>query len=246
VRPEPSALVAGDGIQHHANEHERAPWKAFGAISERGEAGAAGWAHLYALRVALAAAGEHEHVIARRRRAMASAGGAIVILSAFALLATSLISETPPGNSLLASVHNAAAPGLAFEHARPLLIVATALITAAVSTCLMLAVVKPSRKATRRPYGLPTPKPRLRSRVQRHRVAIVLVAGVAPVLLGGGLPFIAHLLPVGLQIDANSAVGTNLLDLVLGLAAPATVLSVLYFRWVARLASQETTDSERA
>jgi hypothetical protein len=63
------------------------------------------------------------------------------------------------------------------------------------------------------------------------------------VLIGGGLPLIAHLLPIGLRIDASSAVGDNLLDLVIGLAVPATLLSVLAFRWVARLAAAETAGS---
>jgi hypothetical protein len=80
--------------------------------------------------------------------------------------------------------------------------------------------------------------------VQRHRTAIVLAAGVAPVLLGGAYPFIARLLPIGLQIDASSGVGTNLLDIVIGFAVPATVLSVLYFRWVARLAGAASGDSD--
>ena len=207
--------------------------------------GTASWGHLYALRAALAAAAEHEHAIALRRRAMASAGGTLVILMAVALLAIALIAETRPGTRLLTSAHHAATPGLAFEHARPLLIVATALITATVSTGVVLAVLEPRRTAPRRPYGLPTPKPRPVSRVQRHRTAIVLAAGVAPVLLGGAYPFIAHVLPIGLRIDASSEVGTNLLDVVIGFAVPATILSVLYFRWVARLASAERWDSER-
>jgi hypothetical protein len=225
-------------MQHRAIAHDRSPWKA--SASELGRTGSAGWGYLYALRVALALAAEREHAMARRRGAMASAGGALVILSALSLIATSLLAETASGNRLLASAHHALAPGLAFAHARPVLIVATALSIATVSTCVMLAVLKPSRKAMRRPYGLPTPRPRLVSRVQRHRAAIVLVAGVAPVLLGGGLPFLAHLVPIGLEIDANSAVGSNLLDLVIGFVVPATVLSVLYFRWVARLAGAET------
>ena len=176
---------------------------------------------------------------------MASAGGTLVILMAAALLATVLIAETRSGSKLLASAHHAATPGLAFEHARALLIVATALITATVCTGVMLAVLRPSRRAPRRPYGLPTPKPRPVSRLQRHRTAIVLAAGVAPVLLGGAYPFIAHVLPIALQIDASSEVGTNLLDVVIGFAVPATILGVLYFRWVARLASAERWDSER-
>jgi hypothetical protein len=241
VRPEPPTL-AGVGWQHPAIQYACAPWKA--SASEVGRAGTASWGHLYGLRAALAAAAEHEHAIARRRRAMASAGGTLVILTAVALLATALIAETASGSSALTSAHHAAAPGLAFEQARPLLIVATSLIIATASTGVMLAVLKPRRKAPRRPYGLPTPKPRPVSRVQRHRTAIVLAAGVAPVLFGGAYPFIAHLLPIGLQIDASSEVGTNLLDVVIGFAVPATVLSVLYFRWVARLASAETRDSE--
>jgi hypothetical protein len=241
VRPEPSTL-AGVGSQHPAIQHACAPWKACAA--ELGRAGTASWGHLYALRAALAAAAEHEHAIARRKRAMASAGGTLVILTAVALLATALTAETESGSRLLTSAHNAAAPGLAFGHARPLLIVATSLIIATVSTGVMLAVLKPSRRAPRRPYGLRTPKPRPVSRVQRHRTAIILAAGVAPVLLAGAHPFIAQLLPIGHQIDASSEVGTNLLDVVIGFAVPATVLSVLYFRWVARLASAETRDSE--
>ena len=82
------------------------------------------------------------------------------------------------------------------------------------------------------------------SQAQRHRTAIVLAAGVAPVLLGGAYPFIAHLLPMGLQVDASSEVGANLLDVVIGFAVPATILSVLYFRWVARLAGAEGWDGE--
>jgi hypothetical protein len=196
------------------------------------------------LRAALASAAEHEHAIARRRRAMAAAGGTLVILIALALLAIALISETRSGSGLLTSAHRAVAPGLAFEHARPLLIVAAALITATVSTGVMLAVLEPRRRAPSRPFGLPTPKPRPVSRVQRHRTAIVLAAGVAPVLLGGAYPFIAHLLPMGLQVDASSEVGANLLDVVIGFAVPATILSVLYFRWVARLAGAEGWDTE--
>jgi hypothetical protein len=196
------------------------------------------------LRAALAAAAERDHATARRRRAMASAGGTLVILLAVALLATALIAETSSASRLLTSAHHAAAPGLAFEHARPLLIVAMALITATLSSGVMLAVLEPRRRAPRRPYGLPRPKPRPVSPVQRHRTAIVLAAGVAPVLLGGAYPFIAHVLPVGLQIDASSEVGSNLLDVVIGFGVPATILSVLYFRWVARLASAERRDSE--
>lgn len=237
-------MLAEDGSLHPAVQHACAPWKA--SAAELGRAGTASWGHLYALRAALTAAAEHEHGIARRRRALASAGGTLVILLAVALLATALIAETRSGGRLLTSAHHAAAPGLAFDHARPLLIVAAALIAASVSTGVMLAVLQPRRRAPRRPYGLPTPKPRPVSRVQRHRTAIVFAAGVAPVLLGGAYPFIARLLPVGLQIDASSEVGANLLDVVIGFAVPATILSVLYFRWVARLASAERWDSEHA
>jgi hypothetical protein len=97
---------------------------------------------------------------------------------------------------------------------------------------------------TRRLPGVPAPTRRA-VRAHRHRVAVVLGAGVAPVLIGGALPVIAHFLPIGIRIDASSAVGSNLLDVIIGLAVPATLLSVLFFRWVARLASAETPDSDR-
>jgi hypothetical protein len=229
-------------MQQPALELDRSPWKV--SASELGPAGTASWGHLYALRAARTAEAEHEFVLARRRRATAAAGGTLIILSSVALLATSLIAETESGTSLLVRVHDAAVPGLAFEHARPLLIVATALGIATVSTSVMLAVLTPTRKAARRLHGLPAPKPRA-VRAQRHRVAVVLGAGVAPVLIGGALPFIADLLPIGIRIDASSAVGSNLLDVIIGLAVPATLLSVLFFRWVARLASAETPDSDR-
>jgi hypothetical protein len=166
-----------------------------------------------------------------------------LILSAVALIATSLVAETEPGAGVLATVHRAALPGLAFYHARPLLIIATALALATASTAVMLAILTPRGKAARRPHGLPVPKPRP-VRAQRQRVAVVLLAGVAPVLIGGGLPLIAHVLPMGLRIDASGAVGDSLLDVVIGFAVPATLLGVLFFRWVARLAGAETGDSE--
>jgi len=165
-----------------------------------------------------------------------------VILSAMALLATSLVAATERGSGLLATVHRAALPGLALDHARPLLIVATALALATASTAAMLPVLTPRRKAARRPYGLPVPKPRP-VRAQRQRALVVVLAGVAPVLIGGGLPFIARLLPIGLRIDASSGVGDSLLDVVVGFAVPATLLGVLCFRWVARLAGAETGES---
>jgi hypothetical protein len=238
---EPFAIAAGIAMQQPALERDRSPWEV--SASELGPAGTASWGHFYALRATRAAEAEHEFASARRRRATASAGGTLVILSSVALLATSLIAETESGNSLLVSVHDAAVPGLAFEHARPLLIVATALSIATVSTSVMLAVLTPSRKVARRLHGLPAPNPRP-VRAQRHRVAVVLGAGVAPVLIGGALPFLGHLLPIGIRIDASSAVGSNLLDVVIGLAVPATLLSVLFFRWVARLASADTPDAE--
>ena len=217
------------------------PWQDWS--SELGPSGRASWGHLYAVRAALADAAGRELASARRRRATASAGGTIVILSAVALLATSLVAETEPGSGVLVTVQRAALPGLAFEHARPLLIVAMALALATASTAVMLAVLTPRRKSARRPYGLPGPKPRP-VRAQRHRAAVVLIAGVAPVLIGGGLPLIAHLVPIGVRIDASGAVGDSLLDVVIGFAVPATLLGVLFFRWVARLAGAETRDSE--
>ena len=51
-------------------------------------------------------------------------------------------------------------------------------------------------------------------------------------------------MPIGLRIDASGAVGDSLLDVVIGFAVPATLLGVLFFRWVARLAGAETRDSE--
>jgi hypothetical protein len=216
------------------------PWQDW--ASELGPSGRASWGHLYALRAALSEAAGCELERARRRRATASAGGTIVILSAMALLATSLVAATERGSGLLATVHRAALPGLAFDHARPLLIVATALALATASTAAMLPVLTPRRKAARRPYGLPVPKPGP-VRAQRQRALVVVLAGVAPVLIGGGLPFIARLLPIGLRIDASSGVGDSLLDVVVGFAVPATLLGVLCFRWVARLAGAETGES---
>jgi hypothetical protein len=195
------------------------------------------------VRAALATAAERELAGERRRRALASAGGTLVIVTAVALLATSLVAQTGPGNGVLVAAHDAAVPGLAFEHARPLLILATALVIATVSASVVLAVLKPRRRAERRLFNLPAPAPRP-VRAHRLRVALVLAAGVAPVLLGGGLPLIAHLLPIGLRIDASSSAGDNLLDLVIGLAVPATLLSVLFFRWFAGLAGAGTPDSE--
>jgi hypothetical protein len=238
---EPSTHAAGACLQHPAHEQDGAPWKA--SASELGQPGATSWGHLYALRAALTAAAEHQLALDRRRRATASAGGTLVVVTAVALLATSLVAETESGNGALVTVHEAAVPGLAFEHARPLLVLTTALAVATVSTWVMLAVVTPSRRRTRRLYNLPAPTPRP-VRAHRRRVAVVLAAGVAPVLIGGGLPFIAHLLPLGLRIDASSSVGDNLLDVVIGFAVPATLLSVLCFRWVARLAAAETPDSK--
>ena len=54
-----------------------------------------------------------------------------------------------------------------------------------------------------------------------------------------------RLLPIGLRIYASSGVGDSLLDVVVGLGVPATLLGVLCFRWVARLAGAETGDSGR-
>jgi hypothetical protein len=196
------------------------------------------------MRAARAAAAEHELVLARRRRATASAGGTLIILSSLALLSTSLLAETESGTGLLVRIHHAAVPGLTFEHARPLLIVALALGIATLATSAMLALLTPRRTATRRLYGLPAPKPRA-VRAHRHRIAVVLVAGVAPVLIGGALPLIVDLLPIERRIDASSAVGNSVLDIVIGLAVPATLLSVLFFRWVSRLAGFEPQESTR-
>lgn len=215
-------------------QHERPPaLTPAAAILARRHAAASGWGDLRALRVELASTTERERAGDRRRRAAASAGGTILILAAFALLATSILATTRSGERLLASAHLAVAPGMSSEAASRLLIVATALVTVTVSTWLMLAVLKPARRGARKHARRPRPA----SRVQRHRGAIVLAAGVTPVLLGGGLPFAAKFLPLGVQIDTNSAVGSNVLDLVIGIAVPAVVLSVLYFRWVARLAA---------
>jgi hypothetical protein len=240
VGPEPSAIAAGTVLQLPAIELDRSLWMA--SASELGPAGYASWGHFYALRAARAVVAERELASARRRRATASAGGTLIILSSVALLATSLVAETESGNGALVTIHDAAVPGLAFEHARPLLIVATALCIATISASALLAVLAPSRRGRRRLHGLPAPKPRA-VRAQRHRTLVVLGAGVAPVLIGGAFPFIADLLPIGLRIDASSAVGDNLLDIVIGFAVPATLLSVLFFRWVARLATTDARSS---
>jgi hypothetical protein len=240
VGPEPSTIAAEAAPQLAGIELDRSPWKACAA--ELGPSGTASWGHLFALRAAAAAAAERELAIARRRRATVSAGGTLIILSSLALLGTSLIAETESGTGLLVKVHQAAVPGLAFDHARPLLIIATALGIATVSTSVMLAVLAPRRKAARRLHGLPAPRPRA-VRAHRHRIAVVLGAGVAPVLIGGALPLIVDLLPIGRRIDASSAVGNSLLDIVIGLAVPATLLSVLFFRWVGRLAGVEAREA---
>jgi uncharacterized membrane protein len=224
-------------------EHPAIERRPAAAIAARRQAAATGWRQLHALRAGLVATAEHERAIDRRRRAAASAGGTITILAALSLLVASLLATTSSGNHLLASLHHAAAPGLSFEHARRLLIVATALTIVTASTWLMLVVVKPAGERQRQPRSR-SPRPRPASRVQRHRVTIVLAAGVTPVLLGGGIPFAAKFLPIGLHIDTNSAVGSSLLDIVIGFAVPATILSVLFFRWMGRLAGMATDASE--
>jgi hypothetical protein len=186
-------------------------------------------------RLPVAAAGPRRmRAVGRRSHAAASAGGTVAILAGCSLFATSLLASTRPGSHMFASERHAVAPQLGFEKAHPLLMVVTALAMVTLSTWLMLLVAAPREGRRRARQRLELARPR--SRVQRHRSAIVLAGGVTPVLLGGGLPFAAKFLPLGFQIDVNSAVGSNWLDLVLGLAVPATLLAVLYFRWVARLA----------
>jgi hypothetical protein len=196
---------------------------------------AADWSDLLDLGAELAAAEKSERAISRRRRAAASAAGTIAIFASVALFATCFIANTRSAGVLLAATHRAVAPGLSFHDARRLLILAATLTIVTLATWLMLAVLRPGRKANRPQRAHRSQRPRAASRVQRHRIAIVLAAGVTPVLLGGILPFAAQSLPIGFDIDGNSGVGANLLDYVIGLAVPATFLSVLYFRWVSRL-----------
>ena len=146
---------------------------------------------------------------------------------------------------MIAAAQNAAAPGLSLEETRRFLIVASTLALLTATIWLVLALLKPTRAAGQAGRVCRSGTPASSSWAQRHRGTIVLVAGLAPVLLAGILPLAATLLPIGLHVDASSAVGTTLLDWVIGLAVPAVLLSVLYFRWVARLSRVATDASDR-
>jgi hypothetical protein len=178
--------------------------------------------------------------------AKVSAGASVAILAAVALYGTTLVANSVSASRMIALVQDAAAPGLSLDETRRLLIIGSTLALLTGVIWLVLAILKPTRGASdgqgvRRPRRL-TPS----SWVQRHRGSIVLAAGVAPVLLAGLLPLAATLLPLGLHVDASSAVGTTLLDWVIGLAVPGVLLSVLYFRWVARLSRVATDATDRA
>lgn len=174
-----------------------------------------------------------------------SAGAAVAMLAAVALYGSSLVADSVPAGRLIAATQDAAAPGLTLGETRHVLIFGSALALLTVSMWLVLALVRPMRAAgTSRRFRY-AGAPATSSWGQRHRGTIVLVAGLAPVLLAGVLPLAATLLPLGLHVDASSAVGTTLLDWVIGLAVPAVLVSVLYFRWLARLSRIATDAADR-
>ena len=174
-----------------------------------------------------------------------TAGASVAILAAVVLYGTTLVANSARAGRMIAAAQNAAAPGLSLDETRRFLIVASTLVLLTATIGLVLALLKPTRAAGQAERVRRCGTPASSSWAQRHRGTIVLVAGLAPVLLAGILPLAATLLPLGLHVDASSAVGTTLLDWVIGLAVPAVLLSVLYFRWVAGLSRVATDATDR-
>jgi hypothetical protein len=177
--------------------------------------------------------------------ARVSAGASVAVLAAVVLYGTTLVANSVPAGRIIAATQNAAAPGLSLDDTRRLLIVGSTLALLTGTIWLVVAFLRPTRAAGQGERVRRSRTPASISWAQRHRGTIVLVAGLAPVLLAGILPLAATLLPLGLNVDASSAVGTTLLDWVIGLAVPAVLLSVLYFRWVASLSRVATDATDR-